>query len=309
MIRKIQNIFPEIVIQLVVLVFTAILQAISINLFLNPNHIFTGGFNGIAQLLSLASFGFFHVHINTGIFILLSSAVIGVFGWKMVGSRFTIFSTANSVLASFLIMYFPIFNLAGNILLASLFAGVLMGLAIGISMRFGFSTGGMDIIAMIVQKRTEKSIGAIQNTINAAIVMIAGLFIGWPNALYTLIGIFATGQVIDAIYTGQQKLTALIVTEKADLLTKALQKELVRGITILPSIGAFSGRSSSTLMMVINRVELYEMESVVRQTDPSAFIDIVSTVSVSGLWFNEDKQADFKKRKESDHAVDTNRSS
>ncbi len=296
-IKKIQNSIPQLVVQLFILIFTALLEVIAMNMFLNPNHIFTGGFNGISQLLSIASKHLFGFQINTGIFILLTSVVIGFFGWKMVGSRFTILSTANSVLTSLFIVYFPVINIAKSVLLASLFSGVLMGLATGLSMRFGLSTGGMDIIAMIVQKKTGRSVGVISNTINASIVLIAGIFIGWPNALYTLIGIFATGQVIDAIYTGQRKLTTLIVTENAGPLVKALQNELVRGITILPSTGAFSRHKSSTLFMVINRVELYEMENIVREIDPHAFIDILSTVSVSGLWLDPDHQADIKKGK------------
>ncbi|KGH69236.1 hypothetical protein X466_08780 [Oenococcus oeni S25] len=96
----------------------------------------------------------------------------------MVGSRFTILSTANSVLTSLFIVYFPVINIAKSVLLASLFLGVLMGLATGLSMRFGLSTDGMDIIAMIVQKKTGRSVGVISNTINASIVLIAGIFIG-----------------------------------------------------------------------------------------------------------------------------------
>ncbi|EHN59717.1 YitT family protein [Oenococcus kitaharae] len=305
-IRRIQNKIPQLLLQLLILVFTAFLEVIAMNMFLTPSHIFTGGFNGISQLLSLASRHLFAYQINTGIFLLVSSLVIGVVGWKLVGSRFTILSTANSIFTSLLILYVPVIDVAKNSLLASLFSGVLVGMATGLSMRFGFSTGGMDIIAMIVQKKTGRSVGVISNTINAAIVLIAGMFIGWPNALYTLIGIFASGQVIDAIYTGQRKLTALIVTEKADLLTKTLQKELVRGITILPSVGAFSHHQSSTLMMVINRVELYDMENIVRDIDPHAFIDILSTISVSGLWLDADRQADIKNRKVDKDAIHSN---
>ncbi|MFT8324875.1 YitT family protein [Oenococcus sicerae] len=294
-IRKIQNSFPQLLGQIIILIFTALLEVLAINMFLNPNHIFTGGFTGISQLLSLASERLFGFQINTGVFILISSVTIGLFGWKLVGSRFTILSTANSVLTSLFIVYFPVINIAQNVLLASLFSGVLMGIATGLSMRFGLSTGGMDIIAMIVQKKTGRSVGVISNTINASIVLVAGVFIGWPNALYTLIGIFATGQVIDTIYTGQQKLTAFIVTDKATELTKALQNELVRGITILPSVGAYSHQPSSTLFMVISRVELYDMEQIVREIDPHAFINIVSTVSINGLWLDSDHQASLKK--------------
>ncbi|KGH52790.1 hypothetical protein ATX24_04225 [Oenococcus oeni] len=89
-IKKIQNSFPQLVVQLFILIFTALLEVIAMNMFLNPNHIFTGGFNGISQLLSIASKHLFGFQINTGIFILLTSVVIGFLGgkWSVCVSRF-----------------------------------------------------------------------------------------------------------------------------------------------------------------------------------------------------------------------------
>ena len=147
---------------------------------------------------------------------------------------------------------------------------------------------------MVVQKRTGKSIGVLMNGINFVVVIVAGAFIGWQNALFTLIGIYATGRAVDALYTGYQKLTALIVTSNGDEVVEALHRDLIRGITILPSKGAYTKRDSMTLMMVLSRYELVEMQEIVHRADPKAFINLLSTVSVSGEFFDADRQLQMR---------------
>lgn len=271
------------------------LQVAGLNFFLIPNSIFSVGLNGVSQLLSLSAWQFFHWHIDTGLFFLLFNIPIGIVGFKMVGGKFTILSFINAVVVSLFLIFLPTYAFTTQPLLASLFGGLLVGASVGIAMRYGFSTGGFDIIAMIIQKRTGKSIGAFMNVTNGVIVLIAGFFIGWQNAMYTLIGIYATGQVVDTLYTGYQKLTALIVTSKGDEVIDVLHRDLIRGITVLPSSGAYTKRESTTLMMVLSRFELFEMQEAVRSVDPKAFINLLSTVSVSGEFWDADRQLQMKK--------------
>lgn len=271
------------------------LQVFGLNYFLIPNDIFSVGINGISQLLSLLVFNIWHFRIPTGLFFLIFNIPIGIMGWKMIGGKFTIVSFINAVVVSFMLIFVPVHPFTTQPLLASLFGGLLVGASVGVALRYGFSTGGFDIISMVVQKRTGKSIGAFNNAVNFVIVLIAGSFIGWQNALYTLIGIYATGRVIDAIYTGYQKLTAMIVTTKGPEVIDALHRDLIRGITILPSEGAYTKRESTTLMMVISRFELFEMQETVRHEDPKAFINFLSTVSVAGEFWDADRQLQMKK--------------
>ncbi|USS91945.1 YitT family protein [Fructobacillus americanaquae] len=271
------------------------LQVFGLNYFLIPNSIFSVGINGISQLLSLLVFDAWHLRIPTGLFFLIFNIPIGVMGWKLIGGKFTILSFINAMVVALALIFVPVHPFTTQPLLASLFGGLLVGASVGVALRYGFSTGGFDIISMVVQKRTGKSIGAFNNAVNFVIVLIAGSFIGWQNALYTLIGIYATGRVIDAIYTGYQKLTALIVTSRGPEVIDALHRDLIRGITILPSEGAYTKRESTTLMMVLSRFELFEMQETVRQVDPKAFINFLSTVSVAGEFWDADRQLQMKK--------------
>ncbi|MBS9335840.1 YitT family protein [Fructobacillus papyrifericola] len=271
------------------------LQVAGLNYFLIPNNIFSVGLNGISQLMSLSAHQFFGLNIQTGVFFLLFNIPIGIVGFKMVGGKFTILSFVNAVVVSLLLIFLPTQPFTTQPLLASLFGGLLVGSSVGLALRYGFSTGGFDIIALIIQKRTGKSIGAFSNVANGIIVLIAGFFIGWQNAMYTLIGIYATGQVIDTLYTGYQKVTALIVTSKGEEVIDVLHRDLIRGITILPSSGAYTKRESTTLMMVLSRFELFEMQEAVHSVDPKAFINLLSTVSVSGEFWDADRQLQMKK--------------
>lgn len=282
-------------VKVIVLIVTAFFQAIAINEFLVPNNIFTGGMSGVAQLVTWVLNSTFQTSFQTGIFILLFNIPIAIIGWLKIGGKFTIWSFINIFTASILTLVMPVANIAHNTLLASLFSGIFLGAASGLTLKMGFSTGGMDIVAMVLQKTTGKSVGTIAMAINMVIVVIAGFNIGWNNAMYTIIGIYATTRVIDALYTRHQKLTAFIVTDQPDAVIAALQKELIRGITVIPSQGAFSRQASSTLMMVLSKYELYSMETAVKAVDDDAFINLVNTVNLYGNFWDEDLQNKAKK--------------
>ncbi|CAH1852570.1 hypothetical protein R077811_00461 [Convivina intestini] len=295
MVDLIKTSWRKIALTIFFFVISVILQVIGLNYFLIPNDIFSVGINGVSQLMSIFARTFFHLHIDTGLFLLLFNIPIGVIGWKLIGGKFTILSFLNSVTVSLAMIFVPAQPFTTQPLLASLFGGLLVGASVGVALRYGFSTGGLDIIAMVIQKRTGKSIGVFMNAVNFVIVLIAGSFIGWQNALYTLIGIYATGRVVDTMYTGYQKLTALIVTSKGSEVVDVLHRDLIRGITILPSQGAYTKRDSTTLMMVLSRYELFEMQEAVRQVDPKAFITFLSTVNVAGEFLDADRQLQMRK--------------
>lgn len=284
--------------KVIVFVTASVLVAISMNNFFIPNNIFSGGFNGVAQLLSLFFKAVFGINVEVGAIIMAVNIPLAIAGWIYAGREFTILSFLNNFFASFMQIMLPKQTLvAHEPILAGLFGGLLLGVAIGITFKLGFSTGGMDIVAMIVQKTTGKSIGFINLFINGFVVVIAGSFIGWQNAMYTIIGIYATSVAVDSIHTRHQKLTAFIVTKRSDEVVKALQEDLIRGITILPSVGAYTREPNTTLMMVLSRYELTEMERLTKSVDPDAFINIVNTVNVSSNFWNEDLQSQIRRER------------
>ncbi|MUV36542.1 UPF0750 membrane protein YitT [Lentibacillus sp. JNUCC-1] len=154
-------------------------------------------------------------------------------------------------------------------------------------MKWGASTGGMDIVAMVLSRLNDKPLGTYFLTLNGVIILMAGVLYEPENALYTLLTLYVTTRVIDALHTRHEKLTAMIVTHKANELQQAIHNKMVRGITILPAKGAYSGEDKNMLYLVITRYELYDLEQIIADVDPNAFANIVQTTGIFGFFRRE----------------------
>jgi uncharacterized membrane-anchored protein YitT (DUF2179 family) len=185
---------------------------------------------------------------------------------------------------SFFLEVIPVIHVSKDILLNAVFGGVIAAVGVGMTLKWGASTGGMDIIAMVLSRMKDKPVGTYFFTLNAIIIITAGFLYGWEKALYTLVTLYASTRVIDAIHTRHEKVTALIITKKSDEMKKAIHDKLVRGITTIPAKGAFTNESKEMMMIVITRYELYDLERIIKDVDPSAFTNIVQTAGVYGFF-------------------------
>ena len=274
---------------LLIMIGSALITAIALNEFLVPVKIFSAGINGVSQIIAtLLQMG--GIHVSTGWFILLFNIPIGLLGWFKVGRGFTVYSIMVAVLTSVLAIVVPVSNISNNSLLAALFGGILTGVGVAYPLKNGFSTGGMDIVAVVLEKTTGRTIGTLMMIINFGIVIVAGFLFGWESALYTIISIYAMSRVVDSIHTRHQKLTAFIVTTQQDGVISELNQRLIRGITVMPSFGAYTRKESAVLMTVISRYELYELEHAVKDVDPHAFVNLVNTVDIEGNFYDETAQ-------------------
>lgn len=270
---------------------SGLVTALALNFFLTPARVFQAGATGVAQLISLflQRFGLTHGDL-TGWFNLLLNLPIAYLGWRKLGRSFTLFSFLNVVFISVLAIVLPVHALSNNPLMNAIFGGVLTGAGVGIALRYGFSTGGLDIVSMYLAKTTHRTVGVLMFAINLVIILVAGFGIQWESALYTIISIYCMTRVVDTIHTSDQKITAMIVTNHPDAVIASVSARLIRGITVLPSRGGYLGQPNTTLMIVITRYELYDLTQATRSTDPQAFIDILNTVDVVGEFLTSDQQ-------------------
>lgn len=264
---------------LVVLV-GALLGAISMNFFLIPANIYASGFTGVAQLLSSVLGG----HISTGILLFLLNIPVTILGWRKVGRTFTLYSFISVFSMSFFLEVIPVKHFSQDILLNAVFGGVIAAVGVGMTLKWGASTGGMDIIAMVLSRMKDKPIGTYFFTLNSIIIITAGALYGWEKALYTIVTLYASTRVIDAIHTRHVKVTAMIITKKSEEMKKMIYERLVRGITTVPAKGAFSNESKEMMIIVITRYELFELERIIKEVDPQAFTNIVQTVGIFGFF-------------------------
>ena len=265
----------------------AFLTAVSLNFFLIPANVYASGFAGAAQLISGILTDFTTIHISTGILLLLFNIPVAILGWMKIGKAFTLYSFIAVLFITIFLEILPIQAQTDDILLYAIFGGVIGAVGIGLTLKVGASTGGLDIIAMILSRMKDRPVGTYFFMINAVIITSAGAVYGWDKALYTLLSLYASTRVIDAIHTRHQKLTAMIITKKTSELKEAIHARMVRGITVIPAKGAFSNEPKEMMIIVITRYELYELEHIIKEVDPNAFTNIVETVGVLGFFRKE----------------------
>ncbi len=270
--------------RIAVVIIGSFLLAISLNFFLIEANVYASGFSGAAQLLSSVFKDFLSMNVSTGILVFILNIPVLIIGWFKIGKGFTIYSILSVAFATLFLELLPILSISDDIILNAVVGGVIGGAGVGISLKYGASTGGMDIVAMILSRLQDKPIGIYFLSLNAVIIIAAGILYEPENALYTMLTLYITTLVIDGIHTRHEKVTVLIVTSKAEELQQAIHKELIRGITIIPARGAYSKADSNMLYLVITRYELYDLERVISENDPNAFTNIIQTAGIFGFF-------------------------
>ncbi|KZO01263.1 YitT family protein [Bacillus badius] len=265
----------------------AFLNALSMNFFLIPANVYASGFQGVAQLLSNIFTSFTPISISVGFLLVLLNIPVAILGWMKVGKSFTIFSFLSVVITTIFLELIPVKALSEDIILNAVFGGVIGATGVGLTLKWGASTGGLDIVAMILSRMKDRPIGNYFLIMNGVIIALAGLIFGWEKALYTLVALYVSTRVVDAIHTRHAKLTAMIITDKSEEVKTAIHAKLVRGITVVPAKGAFSGKEREMLIIVITRYELYDLERILKEVDPNAFTNIVETAGIFGFFRKE----------------------
>jgi uncharacterized membrane-anchored protein YitT (DUF2179 family) len=268
----------------IIVLIGALLNAIAMNFFLIPADVYASGFAGVSQLVSRITIEYTPFTISTGTLLLLLNIPVAILGWRKIGKSFTLYSFISVLLMSLFLEVLPIKQVSEDLLLNSVFGGVIAALGVGITLKWGASTGGLDIIAMILSRMKDRPVGTYFFLMNAIIILTAGYLFGWEKALYTLVTLYASTRVIDAIHTRHVKLTAMIVTKKAEDLKKAIHSKLVRGITSVPAKGGFTNEDKDLLLIVVTRYELYDLERIIKEVDPNAFTNIVQTTGIFGFF-------------------------
>jgi uncharacterized membrane-anchored protein YitT (DUF2179 family) len=259
-----------------IIILASCLLAVSYNMFQLPNKILSGGVTGVGMIISLLA------DLDAGVIIFLLNVPIFVLGFFTLGHRFLIRSGISVATTSIAMQFIPLQSVTDDPTLASIFGGVLIGISVGVIMRAGGSTGGFDIIGMVLARKREFPLGQLLFVMNAVVVSIAGFVFTWEQALYTLITMFASSKVIDAVHTRHVKLTLLIVTTEGERIKKRLVNEFYRGVTVLDGQGAYTGKQRQVLINVITRLELEDVKRLIREEDPKAFVNILETVEIMG---------------------------
>ena len=271
-----------------------LIASCSINLFIVPSHLLTGGATGIAIIV------YYLTGLPIGVQTFLYNIPLLIASYKLLGKKYTIdiiigtfiFSTCLDAM-KFLNTYAPV----DDIMLASIFGGVFNGIGYGIVFRMNGSTGGFDILGAIIKKYYSMDMGAAIFGFNCIVVAIAGIMFGIAPAMFTLICMYVNSQVTDKVSAGfNRKKAILIVSDKSREIANEIINIVGRGVTFLHGQGAFTGREKNVILVVVSLTQIAKIKIITHSVDEHAFLLIMSANEVMGRGFTE--PADTIKRKD-----------
>jgi uncharacterized membrane-anchored protein YitT (DUF2179 family) len=271
----------QIILRTLAITVLTFIMAFALNSFLIPYKVLTGGVTGISIIIHQ------YIPLNTGWIILLINIPLFIFGYFHLGKRFMFLTIYSIFLLSLAMKMIPVHAFSHDILLSCIFGGVLFGLCVGATIRLGGSSGGLDIISVILSKKKDISVGYLSTYMNLGVVITSAFVFGTDKTLYTLFAIFASGRAVDTVYTNYTKLTITIVTENWKELSETLIKLHPRGITMTNAEGAYTHHPKKVLTTVITKYELPETKEAIRKQDPGAFVHITKAIEVMGRFRRE----------------------
>lgn len=264
-------------ISFVMLTTGSIIAAYALESFLIPNTILDGGVTGISIIVSKIT------NLPVSILVLILNIPFVYIGYKNLGRGFLIRAVYSMVLFSVSLSVFRYYEpLTEQMLLATVFGGILLGVGVGLVIHFGGCVDGTESVALVISKKTTLSVGQVVLVFNLVIYSVAGLIFGLERAMYSLLTYFITFKVIDFVSEGfEQAKAALIITEKGTDMAKEIYKRLGRTVTTIRGKGLISG-DKEVMYCVLTRMEIYELRHIAEEMDESAFITILEVSDIIG---------------------------
>ena len=266
----------------------ALCVSVAVNVFWNPGKIYGSGITGLAQLISTISQHWLPFTIGVPVLYATLNLPLLILSWKKIGHEFTFYTIVAVILSTVLLHIIPPVEVKFDPIICAIFGGLFNGVGTGLALKNGMSTGGLDIISIVLRKKLGKSVGTINIAFNILVVLGAGCLFGWVQALYTILSIFVNGRVIDSLYTRNQKLQVIIVTSHPDKVITEIQNEMRRGITIVHDVeGAYQHSSKTMLFTVISQYELPLFRQALQDSDPYAFVSMTEAKLIMGRFYQE----------------------
>jgi uncharacterized membrane-anchored protein YitT (DUF2179 family) len=261
----------------------AILMAVGIEIFLVPNSIMDGGIVGISIITAHLS------GIPLGLFLFVLNIPFFYIGYKQIGKTFafsTLFGITIMSITTAYLHHVPAFT--EDLLLATVFGGIILGAGVGLVIRYGGSLDGSEILAILLNKKLPFSVGEIIMFFNIFIFTVGGFVFGWNNAMYSVLTYFIAYKTIDIVVDGlDESKSAWIISDMPEEIGEALMARLGRGVTYLKGKGAFTGDEKKVIFCVVTRLEEAKLKSIIEDIDPSAFLAVADIAEVRGGRFKK----------------------
>ena len=276
-----------------------LVAASSINLFVVPSSLLTGGVTGIAIIF------YFLVGLPIGLQTLAYNVPLLIASYKLLGKKYTIDVVIGTLMFSFALdatKFLSGMLTVDDLMLASIYGGIFNGIGYGIVFRMNGSTGGFDILGAIFKKYYSMDIGSVIFGFNCLIVVVAGALFSVNSAMFTLICMYVTSQMTNKIIDGfNQRKAILIISDKAKDIADGIIADIGRGVTFLNGEGAYTGDPKKIVMVVVSMTQIAKIKIVVNTVDKNAFMMILPASEVQGRGFTRPNRQNVKYR--TDHKI------
>ena len=262
----------------------AFIVAVALEMFLIPNKIIDGGVIGISMMISYVT------KYNLGLLIFCINIPFILFALKSLGKKFILNTFVATVLLSLATnIVTNLKAITNDLLLATIFGGIFLGLGVGLILRNSASLDGTEMISIVLSKRLKiVSVGELLMSMNLFIYTAAGFLLGWERAMYSILTYFVASKVIDTVLEGLDKAKSVrIVSDFSQEIGDSLIKELNLSVTYMKAKGGYSKQEKILTFCVVNKFDIPKLKEVVHEIDPKAFIVTEDVHEVEGVRFKK----------------------
>ncbi|WP_418485879.1 YitT family protein [Eshraghiella crossota] len=268
--------------RIIIVIIASLLYAWNLCCFAKSADLLPGGISGVSLLLQHIIKSIFHVTVPYSVFNILLNLFPVYIGFRYIGKKFTLYSILTILLSSIFVDILPDYIFTTDVLLISIFGGLINGFAIALCLNVGTTTGGTDFISIYMSQ--QKGMDAWNYILfgNVIILLIAGAMFGWSIALYSIIYQFCSTQIIQMLYKRYQKETLFIISNKADEIYRLIKDTTNHDATLFHGIGCYEAKEKEMIYSVINTDARRQLIPLIHSVDPHAFINVVKTEELAG---------------------------
>lgn len=269
----------------IIIIIAAFFMALNIKTFVRTGGLYPGGATGLTILIQRVAETYFGISLPYSLINILMNAIPIYIGFRFIGKKFTIFSCMMIILVGLFTDLIPGYIITEDILLISIFGGMINGFFASICLNTNATAGGTDFIAIFLSEKLGMDSFNIILGFNAIILLIAGYLFGWDKALYSIIFQYASTVVIHNMYKKFQQGTLFIVTNKPNEICDTISEITNHSATILEGEGSYEHCERNVVYSVVSRAETRKLIRAVKKVDSAAFVNLIRTEELAGRFY------------------------
>lgn len=271
--------------RIIIICLASVIMAANIKTFVNTGGLYPGGATGLTVLIQSICERYFGFSVPYTLVNLLLNVIPIYIGFRFIGKKFTLYSCLVIVLTAVLTDLIPATAVTYDILLISIFGGIINGCVVSLCLSMNATTGGTDFISIFLSEKKGVDSWNFILAFNIVIIMVAGILFGFDKALYSIIYQYASTQMLHLFYTRYQKETLFIVTNNAEKVCEAINTVSMHGATIMSGEGSYEHRQRKVVYSVVSKEESKEVIEAVKEADETAFVNAIRTEELFGRFY------------------------